>query len=152
MTSSMMARVPAPLDPRLDPRLWPDLARAALELARARRDLGRRSGADLLRQGRRPVAPCPLSPTQAEALAARVAFAIPRVAARLPWRADCWVQALAAQAWLARAGVEGEVVIGVRQDRGGFEAHAWLRHGDRVVTGGEVAGYAPLVTPETPLP
>lgn len=129
-----------------------DLGRAAWELALARRLLGRHPGAELLRHSRRPAAPGALPPAAAEALANRVAWAIPRAAARLPWRADCWVQAMAAQAWLARAGVATEVVIGVRQDRGGFEAHAWLRRGDRIVTGGEVGGYAPLVTPETPLP
>lgn len=148
MTSCAMARTAR----RLGPRLWLDAARAALELARARRDLGRRSGAELLRQSRQPARPRPRTPAEAEALAARVAFVVPRVAARLPWRADCWVQALAARSWLARSGVSSEVIIGVRQDRGGFEAHAWLRHGDRIVTGGEVGGYAPLVTPETPLP
>lgn len=137
---------------RLGPSGWLDLCRAALELARARRRLGRHAGPELIRQGRRPPASRPLPPARAEALLDRVAFAVPRAAAHVPWRADCWVQAMAAQAWLARAGVASDVFIGVRQDRGRFEAHAWLRRGDRIVTGGEVEGFAPLVTPATPLP
>lgn len=95
---------------------------------------------------------CPRPEPEALALVERVAFAVPRAAARVPWRADCWVQAMAAQAWLAGEGVASHIYIGVRQDRGGFEAHAWLRKDDRIVTGGEVEGFVPLVTPATPVP
>lgn len=142
----------APKALRLGPVAWLDLSRAALELARARRRLGRHAAPELIRQGRRTPASPPLPPAQAEALLDRVAFAVPRAAGHVPWRADCWVQAMAAQAWLARAGVASDIFIGVRQDRGRFEAHAWLRRGERIVTGGEVEGFAPLVTPDTPLP
>ena len=82
------------------------------------------------------------------ALVERVAFVIPRVAARLPWRADCLVQALAAERWLGRAGVPTDLNLGVpRQPAGTFEAHAWLSAGDRIVTGGDVSGYVPLARP-----
>jgi hypothetical protein len=136
---------------RLGPRVWSDLGRAALELARARWRLRRHSARDLLDLGRRQAAPSRPLPPNGAAILDRVAFAVPRVAARVPWRADCWVQALAAQSWLAQEGVPAEIWIGVRQDRGGFEAHAWLRSGDRAVTGGDGEGFVPLVAPDRPL-
>lgn len=137
---------------RLGPRDWGALPVAAWELARARRRLGRHRAQALIELSRRQGRPSRPTPPGAGALVDRVAFAIPRVAARLPWRADCWVQALAAQAWLARHGVPSEIWIGVRQDRAPeFEAHAWLLQQGRTVTGGDLTGFVPLVTPLTDL-
>jgi len=88
-----------------------------------------------------------LTPNQA-ALVERVAFAIPRVAVRLPWRADCLVQALAARRWLGRHGVATSLTLGVLRDKpADFEAHAWLTAGDHIVTGGDISGYLPLARP-----
>ena len=132
--------------------IWPDLARATFELAIARWRLGRHSGRDILQaaRGRNPTRS--KSCASAGSILDRVAFAVPRVAARVPWRADCLVQALAAQAWLARQGVTSEVHIGVRKDQmSGFEAHAWLRAGDQTVTGGDFSRFVPIVTPDTKL-
>jgi len=90
------------------------------------------------------VSPTTIDPAHAE-LVERVAFAIPRVAARLPWRADCLVQALAARRWLGRNGVATTLGLGVHKDMPDtFEAHAWLKAGDRIVTGGDISGYVPL--------
>lgn len=117
-----------------------DLLRAVCELAIARIALARLSTKDLLGL-RLEEAPTDAPPP----LVDRVAFAIPRVAARLPWRSDCLVQALAARSWLARQGVATSLVMGVRKDRpDDLAAHAWLMAGDQVVTGGDVAGFAPL--------
>ncbi len=47
-----------------------------------------------------------------------------------------------------RAGIATRLTLGVPKDkRANFEAHAWLTAGDRVVTGGDVSGYVPLVKP-----
>ncbi len=74
-----------------------------------------------------------------------MAFVIPRVAARLPWRADCLVQALAARRWLGGQGVATKLTLGVpREKPTDFEAHAWLSAGTRIVTGGDISGYVPL--------
>ncbi len=82
------------------------------------------------------------------ALVDRVAFVIPRVAARLPWRADCLVQALAARRWLGRHGVATTLTLGVPRDKpANFEAHAWLTAGDRIVTGGDISSYVALARP-----
>ncbi len=79
----------------------------------------------------------------------RVAFTIPRVARRVPWRADCLVQALAGQHWLRIEGVASEITVGTaRTPDGGFEAHAWLHRDGRVILGGDISRYQPLLTPD----
>lgn len=80
------------------------------------------------------------------------AFTIPRVARRMPWRADCLVQALAGQYWLRAKGIASEIVIGTaRRTDGSFEAHAWLRQGERIILGGDIARFQPLLEPDPAL-
>jgi hypothetical protein len=70
-------------------------------------------------------------------LAGRIGWAVGAVARRVPWDARCLAQALAATWMLRRRGLEGTVSFGA--DRGEsrqFLAHAWLRFGPRLVTGG----------------
>lgn len=82
---------------------------------------------------------------------AEVSFIIPRLAQRLPWRADCLVQALAAQGMLMRRGVPSEIAIGTaKHPDGSFEAHAWLVCRGEIILGGDVARFSPLI--ETPGP
>ncbi|MET4131835.1 hypothetical protein ABIE62_000951 [Porphyrobacter sp. MBR-155] len=77
------------------------------------------------------------------------AFFISRMAARVPWRSDCLVQALAGQRWLARLSIPSEIVVGTAKlANGQFDAHAWLRHGDRVVLGGDISRFQPLLKPD----
>lgn len=76
----------------------------------------------------------------------RIAWAISAVARRLPWRSDCLIQVMAAQAWLRRGGREGEFSIGVaRDDKGEFIAHAWLNVGNTIVAGGDVSRFSVLL-------
>lgn len=76
----------------------------------------------------------------------KIAFVVPRLAARLPWRADCLVQALAGQRMLLRRGLATSIVVGTaKQADGTFEAHAWLLHGDIVVLGGDISRFEPLL-------
>lgn len=136
----------------LSPSTWLDLFRATLELALARYRLGAEHPKQLLQRARQFSQPTQTHP-QTNAIAARVAFAIPRVAARLPWRSDCFIQAMAAQRWLQSKGIPSALMIGTRKDEeGGFQAHAWLTCDDQIITGGDISGYVPIVTPETPLP
>ena len=79
-----------------------------------------------------------------------IAYVIPGVARRLPWRADCLVQALAAQRWLRTRNIGSCVCIGVDRSAGGqFGAHAWLTVGDRVVTGGDTSSFRQIFGPDT---
>lgn len=135
------------------PILWRVLGRAAVELALARWRLGRRQVRDLLGTASSSSTPSDktISPERADILVARVAWAVPRIAARVPWRADCLVQATAAQHWLSQKGVRTHLHIGVRKDRpAGFEAHAWLCHSKDIVTGGDISGFTPLEPPPNP--
>jgi hypothetical protein len=151
----MTSLSPAPTEPfprtnggvLLRPDLWPVLSRAVAELALARWLVGRRHVRDMMGSTHPDL---PLyrfaPPKRADVFAARVAWAIPRMARLVPWRSDCLVQATAAQRWLGQKGVPTHLHIGVRKDRTiGFEAHAWLCHGAKIVTGGDVSGFVPMV-------
>ena len=119
------------------------------------------------------------APTDADGPAGRrtlgheVGGMVQRVAVRLPFRAACLPQAMAAQWMLRRRGVSSRLTFGVRRapgSRGGpgrhpgapradhadpppprLHFHAWLTvAGEPVVGGREVETYAPL--PEAPPP
>ncbi|HUL02175.1 MAG TPA: lasso peptide biosynthesis B2 protein [Gemmatimonadales bacterium] len=65
----------------------------------------------------------------------RVAWAVATAARRVPGPNTCLVQALAAQALLARHGHVTELRIGVARAGEGIEAHAWLEQHGRPVFG-----------------
>ena len=130
---------------RLPRGSWRPLGRAMLELALARMRLGG-DHKEHLRNSKtaRRSATVPLTSAQAR-LVEQIALAIPRIAHRVPWRADCLVQALAGERWLRRRGIAAQIVIGVKT--GGpapLDAHAWLEAGGHIVTGGEIAAFVPL--------
>lgn len=119
-----------------------DLAWATVELAYARLRLSSLDLSTLVAKGQGPLEQ--LGAAEG-ALVERVAYAIPRVAARLPWRAACLVQAVAASRWLSRAGVANSIVIGVRRNsEENIDGHAWLMAGTQVVIGGDVSPYQRL--------
>ena len=129
---------------RLDRPTLFALFHAIVELAIARISLSTRQARELLepRQASPIWKAARAGHTEPSALIDDVSFAIPRMGARVPWRSDCLVQALAAQRWLRNRGVATSLVIGVRKPTpADFEAHAWLMAGDRVVAGGEVSSY-----------
>lgn len=124
--------------------------RAAAELARAR--------LMLVRLTARQIAALNSQADIAEQMAAPeqdilhkvqlVADTVPHIAPWLPWRADCLVQAIAAQHWLASHGLASQIVIGADKTiEAGFEAHAWLRRGEQIITGGVVSRYTTLLDP-----
>ncbi len=66
-----------------------------------------------------------------------VGWAVRVLGARVPWDGRCLAQALAATSMLRRRGLEGTVSFGVSQgESADFDAHAWLRLGSLIVTGG----------------
>lgn len=66
----------------------------------------------------------------------KILWAITSVSRHIPG-ATCLTQALAAQALLVRVGHVSRVMLGVAKDeRLGFQAHAWLVLKDKVVLGG----------------
>ena len=70
-----------------------------------------------------------------EVLLRRVAWAVAAAARHVPWQAVCLPQAMAAKAMLRRRGIDSTLYLGVTGGDG-MTAHAWLRAGGRIVTGG----------------
>jgi hypothetical protein len=66
----------------------------------------------------------------------RVARAIHLVSRYTPWKSNCFAQALAGHLMLRRRGADSTLYFGVYKGGDVFAAHAWIRHGDLVVTGG----------------
>jgi hypothetical protein len=82
---------------------------------------------------------------------ARVRWAVKTAARRVPWRAVCFQQGIAAQRMLCRRGVAAELHYGVARARepagaGGLQAHVWVTAGAAMVTGGEVAAQFTPIT------
>jgi len=65
----------------------------------------------------------------------RVRWAIQAAAHTLPWRPACFPQALAAVSMLRRRGVGSTLYLGVDPHQS-MEAHAWVRAGSIIVSGG----------------
>jgi hypothetical protein len=64
-----------------------------------------------------------------------VAWGIGAAAARSPWRSKCLEQAIAAKMMLRRRGVPSTLYLGMMREP--VAAHAWVRVGERNVTGGQ---------------
>lgn len=72
------------------------------------------------------------SPTEAK----RIARVVGGLARRVPWRAVCFQQGLAAQLMLRRRGLAARLHYGARRDdTGTLVAHVWVRSGDTDVIG-----------------
>ncbi len=71
-------------------------------------------------------------------MAQDIGWAIERLARVVPWDGRCLARALAATGMLRRRGLEGTVIFGADRDASAeFRAHAWLRFGPCIVTGGK---------------
>lgn len=84
----------------------------------------------------------PATPAQAR----RLAWAVTACARRVPWRALCFEQGLAAQWLLRRRGLGATLFYGIRPARGeDLTAHVWVRSGEEDIVGCESAGDYGLV-------
>ena len=96
---------------------------------------------------------CSDSGTPVSVTPQRIAWAIQRVADRLPMRTTCLVRALAGYAMSRRLGWLPELRIGVLphriDDRTPLRSHAWIEHEGRVLIGhiDDLGDYAPLIPP-----
>lgn len=134
-----MPQPPAPRPPTLaDVTALPS---ALVAIARSRLALRTLEVADIAERNRHAAA-SHASPDRARLLAGRAAKIIPWLAARVPWRSDCLVQALAAQDWLAASGVPSRIEIGIDRKGDGIEPHAWLSTGDIIVVGGRIERFS----------
>jgi hypothetical protein len=106
---------------------WLGLARLAILILPFRRI------APLL--GRNP-AQSPAATAAPRELLARISWAVNTASRHLPWECLCLVQALAAKAMLKRRKVASTLYLGLAKDPDTqLKAHAWLRCGDRILTG-----------------
>lgn len=68
----------------------------------------------------------------------RISFAVSAAANNVPWRSDCFPQAIAARMLLKRQGYESTIHLGVEKTSpDAIAGHAWVTCGETVVTGGE---------------
>ena len=123
---------------------WPDralLCEAVFLLALARVAIAALPFRWLVRLlGRGDSAAAPLA-DMPEALITRVRWAVIAGAGRVPWRAVCFQQGVAAHWMLRRRGVPSVLYYGTAPDAAkGLAAHVWVRAGALDVIGGEVAG------------
>ena len=78
------------------------------------------------------------APIAATATAREIEWAVAAWARRVPWRAVCFQQGLAAQLMLRRRGYAATLYYGARHDdTGKLVAHVWVRSGDVDVIGCE---------------
>ena len=91
-------------------------------------------------------------PADAEAQIARARWAIRAVARRMPFRALCLEQGVAARCMLRRRGVPTTLYYGVTKDtQGRLAAHLWVRSGGLDVIGTENAEQFTLLATFPPL-
>lgn len=79
-------------------------------------------------------------------LTMRVSRGLLSTADRLPWNTTCLERAVAAKWMLHRRRVPSTLYLGARRSGRGLTAHAWLRSGPAIVTGGieESGQYLPI--------
>lgn len=67
-----------------------------------------------------------------------IAYAVRRAGRYIPWRTRCFEQAIAGKMMLNRRNLDSELYIGVckKEKAVGIVAHAWLKSGGRIITGG----------------
>lgn len=127
--------------------LAPHALRGFFELVRARIAFARLEAKGIPMRNRAARESARSDSDVSEACLARIAYVLPRLSDRLPWRSDCLVQAIAGQNWLTHLGAASEIQIGVENPKDGeFGAHAWLLHEGQVVTGGDIDRYSLLLS------
>lgn len=67
----------------------------------------------------------------------RVSWAVREMSRYTPWQSACLAQAIAAKIMLRRRGIVSTLYLGLaKDDPGTLLAHAWLRSGSMILTGG----------------
>ena len=121
---------------------WRLLVKGAVMLAIARVEVAWRQPKDLLSAPTLKIKPMHIRDEKPAEFVADVSWAIRVTAQFVPWRSNCLVQAIAARRWLANIGIHSDLRIGAPKDtRIPFEAHAWLVHEGKTLTGGKTDGF-----------
>lgn len=75
------------------------------------------------------------------AMALKIGWIIQAVSRRTLWDSKCLVQATVGKILLRQYGIANTLYLGLAKREGKLIAHAWLRCGDRIITGGVVNSY-----------
>lgn len=71
----------------------------------------------------------------------RISWAVHTMSQHTPWESACLAQALAAKAMLRCRGITSTLYLGLakeqKDEQSGLLAHAWLRSGSMILTGGQ---------------
>ncbi len=77
-----------------------------------------------------------LSKDKPSPMAMKIAWIINKTSQYTPWDSNCLAKAVAGRFMLKRRKISGTVYFGMAKDsEGELEAHAWLRSGNKVLTG-----------------
>jgi hypothetical protein len=93
----------------------------------------------------RPLRKLPPADEARSLMRRQIRWAIVTAARRVPWRALCIQQGLAAQFMLRRRGVPSVLYYGAALREGDLKAHVWVRDGNIDVIGGEAASWYALL-------
>jgi len=74
-------------------------------------------------------------------LALRIGWIVETVSGYTLWKSQCLVKAIAGKLLLRQYGIANTLYLGLTKCDGKIVAHAWLRCGEKMITGGQVAGY-----------
>jgi hypothetical protein len=96
----------------------------------------------------RTMAESPHDASQQLVLAQKISWAVQTAGRHTPWESKCLAQAIAAKMMLRRRQIPGTLYLGLAKDeQGELSAHAWLRCGDLILTGGQnLEGYTTIAT------
>jgi hypothetical protein len=86
------------------------------------------------------MAESPSKDPESDVRAERISWAVQTAARHTPWESKCLAQALAGKLMLKLRGIASTLYFGVaKEGEASLSAHAWLRCGERVLTGGPVS-------------
>lgn len=71
------------------------------------------------------------------AAAGRIGRVVETVSRHTPWESKCLVQAIVGKIMLRQRGINNTLYLGVGKNEGNLVAHAWLRCGETIITGGQ---------------
>lgn len=118
---------------------WRAMVEAAVEVTWAWFRVRRQPFSVVARHlGRIDMASLPTSAPSRWPEAQRVSRAIHAISRRTPWTSTCLMQAVAAQRMLRRRSVPSAAYLGIANGNATTDpllAHAWVRVGDRMITG-----------------
>lgn len=73
-----------------------------------------------------------------QAVVGQIAWAIATSSYYTPWRSNCLARAIAAKIMLRRRKIASTLYLGLKKNADKLEAHAWLRVGQEIITGGAI--------------